>query len=125
MPRAWARSAYGTSRRIGEAGISVARLESLTLLNATPITFALRVQLLVRQVVGHFESTGVSPVNHTQDARATTKLAHYRAAPPCTDSSFRWSPDKHRATRIRVLFGKTAHRIYQSFPFAQALKQRR
>ncbi len=48
-----------------------------------------------------------------------------RAAPPCTDSSFRWSPDKHRATRIRVLFGKTAHRIYQSFRFAQALKQRR
>src|SRR6266851_4726984 len=48
MPRALARSAYGTSRRIGDAGISVARLESLTLLNGTPITFALRVQLLVR-----------------------------------------------------------------------------
>src|SRR6266849_3669145 len=41
MPRALARSAYGTSRRIGEAGISVARLESLTLLNAIPLTFAL------------------------------------------------------------------------------------
>src|SRR5437867_376298 len=39
MPRALARSAYGTSRRIGEAGISIARLESLTLLNATPVTF--------------------------------------------------------------------------------------
>src|SRR5258708_32929951 len=39
MPRALARSAYGTSRRIGEAGVSVARLESLTLLNAIPLTF--------------------------------------------------------------------------------------
>jgi hypothetical protein len=33
-----ARSAYGTNRRIGEAGVSIARLESLTLLNATPQT---------------------------------------------------------------------------------------
>src|SRR5258707_1724023 len=41
MPRALARSAYGTSRRIGEAGASVARLESLILLNTIPVTFAL------------------------------------------------------------------------------------
>src|SRR5437660_3298161 len=40
MPRALARSAYGTRRRIGEAGISIARLERLTLLNATRVTFA-------------------------------------------------------------------------------------
>src|SRR5712691_1570465 len=72
MPRALARSAYGTSRRIGEAGVSIARLESLTLLNAAPVTF------------------------DTQRANANPSIA-----------------------RLNV------HRIYQSFPFAQALKQRR
>jgi hypothetical protein len=36
MPRALARSASGTSLRIGDAGISTARLESLTSLIATP-----------------------------------------------------------------------------------------
>src|SRR5258708_29695846 len=83
MPRPLARSAYGTSRRIGEAGISIARLESLTF-NATPLTLALRLT----------SSGGRSPIH---------------PEPP----------------RIRLLLGKIAHRIYQSFPFVQALKKPR
>src|SRR6266404_881175 len=66
MPRALARSAYGTSRRIGDAGISVARLESLTLLNATPITFALRVPLLVRHRHAPTPASGGRQINTEQ-----------------------------------------------------------
>src|SRR5216683_2187373 len=66
IPRARARSAYGTSRRIGEAGISVARLESLTLLNATPITFALRIQLLVRHRHAPTPASGGHQINTEQ-----------------------------------------------------------
>src|SRR3989442_9254550 len=93
MPRALARSAYGTSRRIGEAGVSIARRESLTLLNATPLTFALSLTPRARRPESQASSVWRTVVGHQIHTEQP---------------------------RIRVLLGKTAHRIYQSFPFAQA-----
>src|SRR5207253_8969463 len=88
VPRALARSAYGASRRIGEAGISIARLESLTLLNVISLTFRSTpyVSCPTRRISGVKNTRHWIAVEKAKIVASPSRISTHRLLPACKET---------------------------------------